>query len=234
MLERSVSRRRHVLALMARYPRLGGGKTRLARTLGGGAAFELYCAFLRDLDERLSAGPWRLRWLYTPAHEPFASWLGTGRQTQPQVGATLNERLQQGMRTLLEEHDRAIIMSTDSPHLPLTWIGQGFALLDQHDIVLGPCTDGGYYLVGMRRPLDVFTRVPMSTPTVLQETLALAQRQGLSAGLLPETFDVDDNEGLAQLERQLAGMASDELPRTRAALAARRFGMAASAEGARA
>jgi hypothetical protein len=82
-----------------------------------------------------------------------------------------------------------VIMSTDSPHVPLAWIAEGFALLDQHDVVLGPCTDGGYYLVGMRAPHDIFSAIQMSTPTVLAETQALAEHLGLRTALLPETFE---------------------------------------------
>lgn len=207
-----------VLALVARYPRLGAVKTRLGRAIGQGEAFALYSAFLRDLDARLAHPAWRTRWLYTPADAPFAAWLGARRAVAPQRGDSLNVRLLNGMRALLAEHRRAVIMSTDSPHVPLAWLEQAFAALTAHDVVLGPCDDGGYYLVGLRAPHDLFSGVVMSTPTVLADTLAQAQAQRLSVALLPTTFDVDDESGVRALRAHLAGCPADELPWTRAAL----------------
>ena len=207
----------NVLALVARYPRLGAVKTRLATTLGNESVYALYCAFLRDLAERLPAGPWDIHWLYTPADEPFAAWLAAGQPTSPQEGTTLNERLLNGFRALGQSHERVIIMSTDSPHVSLEWIARGFALLEQHDVVLGPCDDGGYYLVGMRAAHDIFSGITMSTSTVLEETLALAEHLGLSTALLPPTFDVDDLTGLAALRQWLDSNAV-ELPHSRTLL----------------
>ena len=208
-----------VLALLARYPRQGTVKTRLARCLGDAAACALYGAFLRDLDQRLSGHDWDVHWLYTPRDSPLPAWLGPGRAGSAQVGETLNARLLDGARRLLRRYARVILMGTDSPHLPPAWAARGFALLADHDVVLGPCDDGGYYLVGLRRPHDIFSGIAMSTPTVLAETIALAERQGLSVALLPRTFDIDDECGLAALRRWLAADASaGALPRTRAAL----------------
>ncbi|MGI8912189.1 MAG: TIGR04282 family arsenosugar biosynthesis glycosyltransferase [Chloroflexota bacterium] len=209
----------NVLALVARYPRPGTVKTRLAAAMGPQPVYALYCAFLRDLAERLAGGPWRLHWLYTPEDEPFATWLGTDQPASAQQGATFNERLLNGFHALGRQHGRVIIMSSDSPQVPPELVAQGFTLLDQHDVVLGPCDDGGYYLIGMRAPHDLFTGIAMSTPTVLAETLALAQQQGSSTALLPPTFDVDDMDGLLALTGWLDRESSTELPRTRALLA---------------
>lgn len=207
-----------MLALVARYPHPGSVKTRLAAALGSQPVYALYCAFLRDLAERLTTGPWNVHWLFTPEEAPFSTWLGANQGASPQQGATFNDRLLNGFRKLSQSYAQVIVMSTDSPHVPLDWIAEGFALLDRHDVVLGPCADGGYYLVGMRAPHDIFSSITMSTPTVLMETLALTERQGLRTALLPETFDVDDRAGLAALADWLARSNSDELPRTRTLL----------------
>ena len=205
----------NVLALVARYPRPGTVKTRLAADLGVEPAHALYCAFLRDLAERLADGPWQVHWLFTPADAPFAAWLGPGCSATPQCGPSLNLRLLNGFRSLRGRYERVMIMSTDSPQVAPDWVARGFALLDRHDVVLGPCDDGGYYLVGMRASRDIFSGITMSTPTVLEETLALARRRGLSTALLQRTFDVDDLAGLTALRHWLAGH-EHELPRTRA------------------
>lgn len=232
----------NALALMARYPRPGAVKTRLAATIGHPAALALYSAFLQDLDERLAGGPWSVIWLYTPQDDPFPAWIGPGRIAAPQTGASLSDRLLNGFRGLLNRYQRVVLMSTDSPHLPLAWIERGFALLDAHDVVLGPCHDGGYYLIGMRRPHDLFSGVAMSTPAVLAETLALARDRGLSVALLPATFDLDDASGLGALRQWLEDHPArdsnrssadrqrtvPDLPRTRAVLQRREASIAPS------
>jgi uncharacterized protein len=128
---------------------------------------------------------------------------------------------------LLEQAERVVIMSTDSPHLPLEWLERGFSQLERHQVTIGPCDDGGYYLIGMRAPHDLFSGIVMSTSRVLAETLAVAQRQGLSTALLPPTFDVDDAGGLVALDRWLETNPALALPRT----LLRCFALAAAAAG---
>jgi hypothetical protein len=96
-------------------------------------------------------------------------------------------------------------MDSDSPTLPPAYVAQAFTLLDgDADAVFGPCRDGGYYLVGMKRPLPALLReVQMSTPTVLADTLAIAARDGVRVALLPEWYDVDTGEELAHLAYEL-------------------------------
>jgi glycosyltransferase A (GT-A) superfamily protein (DUF2064 family) len=80
-----------------------------------------------------------------------------------------------------------------------------FDLLGQADIVLGPCEDGGYYLLGVKRPQPrLLGEVRMSTPTVLEDTLTLAAQEGLRVGLAPSWYDVDTVEDLRRMEADLA------------------------------
>jgi len=179
--------------------------------------YALYSAFLRDLDARLDGQDWLTCWLATPDTRLFAAWIGHRHPVLMQMGDSLNERLLNGFRQLLPKHKRVVIMSTDSPHIPTTWIAEAFALLDRHDVVLGPCDDGGYYLVALKEPHDIFTGIAMSTPLVMRQTLALAEAQSLAVAHLPSTFDVDDHDGLASL-RVWLGTHDTSLPRTRAVL----------------
>jgi hypothetical protein len=104
-------------------------------------------------------------------------------------------------------------------------VAQAFALLDGGDdggddggvdAVFGPCHDGGYYLVGMKRPLPALLReVQMSTPTVLADTLAIAQREGVRVALLPPWYDVDTGEELAHLAGELRTADETTAPQTR-------------------
>jgi glycosyltransferase A (GT-A) superfamily protein (DUF2064 family) len=75
--------------------------------------------------------------------------------------------------------------------------------LNEADVVLGPADDGGYYLIAMRKPNDVFSGVPMSTSVVTQRTIELAERQGLSVRLLEPLFDIDELPDLLRLAQLL-------------------------------
>ncbi|RME97388.1 MAG: DUF2064 domain-containing protein, partial [Chloroflexi bacterium] len=92
--------------------------------------------------------------------------------------------------------------------------------LNQADVVLGPCADGGYYLIGLTRPQPRLLReVPMSTPTVAQETLALARRMELKTAVLPIWYDVDTVAELRQLTVELQTTGPAVAPHSRRFLA---------------
>jgi glycosyltransferase A (GT-A) superfamily protein (DUF2064 family) len=111
-------------------------------------------------------------------------------------------------------------MSSDSPTLPAAFVAEAFERLrDGADVVLGPCDDGGYYLIGLRAPQPRLLReVPMSTPTVTRDTLALADELGLRVALLPQWYDIDTAADLARLRAELRAAAPEVAPRTRAFL----------------
>jgi len=102
---------------------------------------------------------------------------------------------------------RAVVMDSDSPTLPASFINQAFEQLANADVVLGPTQDGGYYLIGLKQPQPRLLReVQMSTPQVLSDTLALAEATGLAVSLLPAWYDVDTIDDLHHLDRELTGM----------------------------
>ncbi|HEY8598498.1 MAG TPA: TIGR04282 family arsenosugar biosynthesis glycosyltransferase [Thermomicrobiales bacterium] len=219
---------RDALYIAAKAPRPGLAKTRLGRQLGHQAAVELYRAFLRDLSLRFASLPRNLSctlgWYITPPDAwPELAPLVTipeGMQT-PVILAqgegdwtTRQEALFAGAEGRGE--GRTILIASDSPHLNVSTIASAFRQLERHDLVLGPVSDGGYYLIGMRGWHDVLRGIPMSTQTVTSEIAARAAQQGLSVGWTAPTFDIDEATDLAQLCRLVA--TRDDLPATRAAL----------------
>ena len=114
----------------------------------------------------------------------------------------------------------AVIIGSDSPDLPSEYICEAFARLERGaDVVLGPADDGGYYLIGLRVPQPRLLReVPMSTPTVLADTLALARELGLRVDLLPAWYDVDTVAELRRLAAALRAAPPDVAAYTRAFL----------------
>src|SRR6185503_16710993 len=105
-------------------------------------------------------------------------------------------------------HDCALLVNGDSPTLPTQLLADAVCALRRAGdrMVLGPASDGGYYLIGLKRAhRHVFTDIPWGTGDVARLTLARAEEIGLEAVLLPEWYDVDDAESLDWLHAELAG-----------------------------
>ncbi len=204
------------LVVVAKHPEVGKVKTRLAKGIGDQAAYELYRAFIADIVTRFAGGPDAFALAYTPEGAAFDCF---DARCFAQNGATLNARLLAIFELQRDRAEKTLVMSSDSPHVPAAWIARGFAALDEADVVLGPCIDGGYWCVGMHTPHDIFSGVAMSTPLVLAQTLELIAVRGLSCELLPTTFDVDELSDLSLLRAELQRRPG-ELPATEAALVA--------------
>jgi len=145
-----------------------------------------------------------------------ASRVATGAATGVALsGGALARDLLGGFAALLTDHDRAVIVSGDVPHLPADTVRRALRALDDADVVLGPGPDGGYYLIGMRAPHDVFTPITMSTSSVVNATIALARSKGLQVATVERLTDIDEAQDLLALEHVPAALA----PRTRAAVA---------------
>lgn len=200
------------LVVMARYPEKGKVKTRLARSIGEEKTLRLYQAFLIDLAWRFAN--WtccRLHWAYTPSEVDFNAFIATlasldasSMSSFPQEGPDLGTRLHQAFRfTQSRQFARTVLIGSDSPHVSRAIITQAQQALDSADVVLGPAEDGGYYLIAMKEPHDLFSDIPMSTDVVLQMTIEKARQQGLSVRLLEPLFDVDELPELVRLAQLL-------------------------------
>jgi uncharacterized protein len=199
------------LVIMARYPQVGTTKTRLARAIGSEETVRLYRSFLTDLVHTFANREYDLHWAYSPAGVDYQAFIATlapsppGRMTCfPQQGEDLGERLHHVFRRTQErEFGRTIVIGSDSPHIGLASIARAEQALDEADIVLGPANDGGYYLIAMRQPYDVFSGIPMSTSVVTRLTMEMAQHQGLTVQLIEPLFDVDELPDLVRLAQLL-------------------------------
>lgn len=198
------------LVIVARAPQKGKTKTRLAATIGPTATLSLYQAFLTDLAQRFIEQPYQLHWTYTPAEVDFCAIIEQlvpglpAGNAFPQVGDDLGSRLHHAFRTTHEHgFQKTILIGSDTPHITTEIITQAEQALEQSDIVLGPSEDGGYYLIAMRAPYDLFSEIPMSTPYVFQMTMRRAAQLGMTVHLLETLLDVDDGPALAQLMDKL-------------------------------
>lgn len=209
-----------MLLVVAKRPAAGQTKTRLCPPLSSDAAAALYACFLRDTLDVMRHVPNVERGIvFLPeVARDYFSVLAPDMQLSLQQGDDLGARLDHLLADALEAGaSQAVVMDSDSPTLPAEYLVQAFDALDgSSDVVLGPCEDGGYYLIGMKRPQPRLLRdVQMSTPHVVRDTLALAKQLGLKVGLLPTWYDVDTVAELDRLRAELRGAPPHVAPHTR-------------------
>jgi rSAM/selenodomain-associated transferase 1 len=198
----------NALIVVAKHPAPGKTKTRLSPPLKPEQASALYECFLLDtLDHTRQVGNTRHVIAYLPHDErEYFHQFASDFELIPQQGHDLGERLDNALTLYLSRgYERVVIMDSDSPTLPPEHLSQAFrSLSDGADVVLGPCDDGGYYLIGIKRPAPrLLLEVQMSTPTVAGDTIALAKEEGLRVSLLPTWYDVDDASSLLRLMREV-------------------------------
>lgn len=183
------------LILFARYPTAGECKTRLIPALGAQGAAQVH----RHLTERtvaiLRASNLPVTVAFTGASKTsFADWLGDDLMLVEQVAGDLSARLLACL-----DPAPVIFFGADTPDLQTHHVNAAVAGLTNHEVVIGPAEDGGYYLIGMNRALpDLLTDMPWSTEQVLPETLARLGRLGIAPLLLETLADCDRPEDLAR------------------------------------
>jgi rSAM/selenodomain-associated transferase 1 len=215
-----------VIAIMAKAPRPGRVKTRLSPPLSRAAAAALARAFLRDTVGGVARIPHaRGAIVFAPtAARPLFARLAPGFRLVPQGSGDLGRRMARAFAALLAPGVPAVVLiGSDAPSLPRAVLERALRVLEapRTDVVLGPSEDGGYYLIGMRAPHPaLFERIAWSTGSVLQTTLARAERQGLRVRMLRRWWDVDTPADLARLRRWLTARPDVELPATRRILGA--------------
>ena len=213
--------RRQALFVMAKDPRAGQVKTRLCPPLTPETAARLYRCFLSDVLELVAGVPGVdpvVAFSPPEARREFARRTSGRFRLVPQAGTDLGARLENTFRILFAQgYERVAAVSTDSPDLPVEFLRDAFARLDEGPVVLGPCPDGGYYLIGLSRLIpELFRDMPWSTERVVHETDARARRLGANVLHLPEWHDVDTAADLERLMRDLVGdgRAGARAPRT--------------------
>jgi len=215
-----------VLVIFAKAPTAGQVKTRLCPPLTPAQAAELARCFLIDTVERACTLPSiQVYVAFTPAESEniFRTLLPFPVHYLPQRGNSLGERELNVFLDLQERGaSRIVLIGSDIPTLPLAHLREAFTALEdsQCDAVFGPSSDGGYYLVGMRKVhKELFENVSWSTPAVIAETLSQARKHNLNVELVPAWYDVDDHADLSQLANELKNVSAEIVaPRTYALL----------------
>ncbi len=190
------------LIIFAKAPVAGHVKTRLcppltpdeAASLHGSLVLDLLdrCQSLKGIDRILAGAPTR--------EHPFFGAMKTRFKIPvwDQVGDDLGARMAHAFQSALgSPYHSVLIVGTDIPGITVSLITTAFKSLQDHDIVLGPTVDGGYYLIGLRAPVpELFEHIPWSTDKVLSLTREKTQALDLSVKILPRLRDLDTVEDL--------------------------------------
>jgi len=178
----------------------GTVKTRLRPRLNSDQCLSLHVALLKDTLKKFKK------------HAPVLYLSGSGSlpfepelPVFPQTGADLGERLLKAFERELKYSQTVIVIGTDSPTIPDIQIDKALQVLETHDAVLGPCEDGGYYLIGLRTLIpEIFEGIHWGSSTVLEETIGRMGRH--SYQLLETYYDIDTADDLKRLGRELMGI----------------------------
>ena len=204
-----------VLGIFGKKPEPGRVKTRLATEFGPEAAAGLQEAMLFDLldtwgsaDVLAPGGRRVLAYAPDDAGPWFDARIPASFALLPQADGDLGRRMHQFFAGEFEDGaSRVVLIGSDAPTLDPTIVISAFLCLEGRDVVLGPATDGGYYLIGCRHaPPPIFEGVDWSTPDVLGQTTDRARDAGLSLAVLPPWYDVDTPDDLRMLSGHLGAM----------------------------
>ena len=203
------------LALFAKFWCPGKVKTRLAATLGNQLACQVYFEFLSHLLNQLGQVANRRTVVFHPAgsRQEFSRLCSEQWELEAQAEGDLGEKLSRFFSQSLEADERratdamtrkVVVIGSDCPRLDRPLIDKAFEVLDRQPVVVGPSTDGGYYLIGMRKFCpEMFQGISWSSPKVLAETTSRLNEQNVGFELLPEMTDIDEVEDLVKLMKNL-------------------------------
>ena len=199
---------RNRLIIFARYPRPGETKTRLIPALGPEGAADLHRRMgeytLFWAKRLITSSGVSLEIRFAGSNEDgIRNWLGPDIHCRPQGNGDIGQRMQRAFGEAFQAGmERVIIVGTDIPGMTEDLVRKALAALGDSDVILGPARDGGYYLIGLRRPMgQLFEGIPWGTDQALEKTVHIARDLQLRVSLLDPLEDVDRPEDLPVWER---------------------------------
>ena len=193
------------LIIFGRYPLPGRTKTRLIPALGPAGAADLQRRLTEKILEtvRTFARPRDIGvevCFVGDSKQKMRRWLGSGAIFSRQVPGNLGIRMQAAFLNAFQRGvARVILLGTDIPQLSTNHLEESFNALAENDVVIGPSTDGGYWLIGLKHPVELFEGIKWGTDAVFGQTLALAKEQELRVKTLTPLTDIDTAKDLKQV-----------------------------------
>lgn len=180
----------------------GHVKTRLAKTIGKNEAINIYKQLLQITHKAAKRMEVDKIVFYSDYKEKDL-WDEPEFKKQIQQGADLGQRMKHALDFAFEnDYKKVVLIGTDCPLLSREILQSAFENVDEFDIVIGPATDGGYYLIGMKKKYhELFENISWSTNEVLNKTLSVCKQYQLSFFLLPILPDVDEEKDLIHLKK---------------------------------
>ena len=179
------------LIIFLRFSELGKVKTRIAEELGDEEALKIY-NHLTDITLQMAVNLSIPVYLFYNGGLPGENERHPSFHYFPQAKGALGDKITDALKHVFQLHQSVIIIGSDCPGLSAQDIDQAIRLLEEYDVVIGPASDGGYYLLGCREYIpELFTSIDWSTPAVLLQTIAKLKDQGNSYISLRTLEDID-------------------------------------------
>jgi rSAM/selenodomain-associated transferase 1 len=194
----------NALVIFAKFPEPGKVKKKIGEAIGMEGSAALCSAFIKDLVDKNKDKDYDL----------YLSFIGHQYKEQyknlfpeailyVQRGMNLGENMYCSFEDLLDDYDKVVIIGCDVPNLSSDAIVKAFNALDSYDVVIGPAEDGGYYLIGMKQPHDIFENLSWGSEKLLDEQIEALKRKRLTYVLIDRMADVDTVEELKVLKKNL-------------------------------
>ncbi|HUS35995.1 MAG TPA: TIGR04282 family arsenosugar biosynthesis glycosyltransferase [Verrucomicrobiae bacterium] len=197
---------RDLLIIFVKAPRPGHVKTRIAEVIGPQPAAEAYLALVGILIGNLRTLP-NVEVRYTPddAYLEIPQWVQPTWKTAPQGNGDLGERLVNAFRDGFKNGvERVVIIGSDAPEISRDDIEAAWSALGDHDVVIGPAEDGGYWLIGLKsEAARLFEGITWSSSSVFEQTLDRARAAGLKVHLLRKLSDIDTIQDLRRFQARV-------------------------------
>lgn len=200
---------KRAIIIMAKAPVAGTVKTRLHSILAPEKCASIACAFLQDSIKKAQTVCKNIILAYAPAAQSrfLEEIISPEIILIEQKGANLGERMANAFDTAFRENLAVVMTGTDSPTFPAEYISKAFEFLEKGaQIVLGKSKDGGFYLIGLQKPMpEIFERIEWSTPMVFEQITKNIKSAGIALKLLPEHYDVDTPDDFTMMKDEILG-----------------------------
>ncbi len=191
----------NALVIFAKFPEAGKVKKKIGQVIGMDTSAKLCECFINDLISAHNVQDYDL-YLSFIGHEYKEKYrtMFSNVILYVQRGSNLGENLFFSFEDLLDDYDKVVIIGCDAPTVGPDLATKAFNALDSYDVVLGPVSDGGYYLIGMKQPRNIFEGLPFGTDKLIQRQVELLKTKGLTFVMLEELDDIDTIDELKKVK----------------------------------